>query len=49
MLRHLELPEAAGRVERAVESVLEAGSPRTADLGGTATSAEFTDALIEAL
>ena len=49
MLRHLGEPETAGRIERAVERVLEAGSPRTPDLGGAATSAEFTDALIEAL
>jgi isocitrate dehydrogenase (NAD+) len=49
MLRHLNEPKAATQIEQAVERVLEAGSPRTPDLGGSATSAEFTEALIEAL
>ena len=49
MLRHLNEPEAATQIEQAVERVLEAGSPRTPDLGGSATSAEFTDALVKAL
>jgi homoisocitrate dehydrogenase len=49
MLRHLNEPKAATQIEQAVERVLEAGSPRTPDLGGSATSAEFTDALLKAL
>src|SRR5919197_51234 len=43
MLRHLNEIEPAGRIERAVERVLEAGSPRTPDLGGTATSTQLND------
>ena len=49
MLRHLGEPAAAERVEAAIERLLAEGGPRTRDLGGSATSAQFTDALIEAL
>jgi homoisocitrate dehydrogenase len=49
MLRHLNEIEAAEQIEGAIERVLEAGSPRTPELGGSATSAEFTEALIRAL
>lgn len=49
MLRDFGEPEAAGRVRRAVETVLKKGESRTADLGGTARTSEFTDALIRAL
>lgn len=49
MLRHLNEPAAADRIEQAIERTLEGGSVRTRDLGGTATSAEFTAALIAAL
>jgi len=49
MLEHLGHPEAAAEITGAIESVL-AGSPvRTRDLGGTATTDEFTTALIDAL
>jgi isopropylmalate/isohomocitrate dehydrogenase-like protein len=48
MLRYLGVPEAADTVERAVAAVL-ADGPRTGDLGGKATSAEVTDAVIAAL
>jgi isocitrate dehydrogenase (NAD+) len=41
--------EAARRTLAAVESVLVAGHVRTADLGGTATTSEMADAIIEAL
>jgi isocitrate dehydrogenase (NAD+) len=49
MLRHLGEVTAAERVEGAIERLLAEGGPRTRDLGGSATSAEFTDALIQAL
>ncbi|MDH3525156.1 MAG: isocitrate/isopropylmalate dehydrogenase family protein [Acidobacteriota bacterium] len=45
MMEHLGLREEAGRVRRALHAVL-AGGTRTADLGGTASTSEFTDALV---
>ena len=49
MLEHLGQADPARRIERAVESVLAAGSPRTPDLGGHATTMDVTNALVEAL
>ena len=46
MLRHLGEGDAAARVERAVYDVIADGRVLTADLGGAATSAEMTDAVI---
>jgi len=48
MLRYLGEPDAADRVERAVETVV-ANGPRTGDLGGQAGSADVTAAVVEAL
>ena len=48
MLRYLDEEAAADRIDRAVAAVLASG-PRTGDLGGKATSAEVTDAIIAAL
>ncbi len=49
MLDHLKARDAAGAVERAVAAVLAAGAPRTPDLGGAATTAEVTRAIIARL
>jgi isocitrate dehydrogenase (NAD+) len=49
MLRHLQLPEAAERFERALLSVYAVGKVRTADLGGTASCQAFTDAVLATL
>ncbi len=49
MLRHMGEEEAAGRIERALGTVYEAGQVRTGDLGGKATSREFTDAVKAAM
>ena len=49
MLRHLGLGDEAARVEQAVTRVLADGVVRTADLGGSATTGEVADAVIEAL
>ncbi len=49
MLEHLGLPEASRAVERAVASLLAEGGPRTPDLGGTATTAEVTSAVVAKL
>jgi isocitrate dehydrogenase (NAD+) len=49
MLKDLGEADAAGRILRSVESVLTEGKTRTADLGGTASTTAFTDALIAAM
>jgi isocitrate dehydrogenase (NAD+) len=45
MLHHLGESEAARRIEKALLAVFASGDVRTGDLGGSATTAEFTDAL----
>jgi tartrate dehydrogenase/decarboxylase/D-malate dehydrogenase len=49
MLEHLGEPAAAQRLMRAVEAVTARGDVLTPDLGGTATTAQVTDAVIAAL
>jgi isocitrate dehydrogenase (NAD+) len=49
MLRHLGHPDEADRVEAAVRDVIAEGKATTADLGGTAGTAAFADAVIERL
>jgi isocitrate dehydrogenase (NAD+) len=49
MLQHIGEKEAAGRVVTAVHGVLAAGEVRTRDLGGTATTLEFSHAICHAL
>jgi isocitrate dehydrogenase (NAD+) len=49
MLEHLKETSAAQSIRRALDTVLAAGTVRTRDLGGTATTAEFTAAVCEAL
>ncbi|HEY0524483.1 MAG TPA: tartrate dehydrogenase [Stellaceae bacterium] len=49
MLDHLGEAEAAARLMAAVERVTAAGSPLTPDLGGTATTAEVTQAVCDAI
>ncbi len=48
MLDHLGETATAQKIDRAVDQVLAEG-PRTADLGGKATTEEFTDAVIDTL
>jgi len=45
MLRHLGEGAMADRVTRAVETVLTEGRIRTRDLGGTATTMEYAEAI----
>ena len=45
MLRYLDEDEQAARILRALEQVLAAGETRTPDLGGSATTREFADAI----
>jgi isocitrate dehydrogenase (NAD+) len=49
MLHHLGDHEGGTRVEDAVRTVLERGEVKTADLGGTASTAAYTEALIVAI
>ncbi|AET03641.1 NAD-dependent isocitrate dehydrogenase [Medicago truncatula] len=49
MLRHLQFPAFADRLENAVEKVILEGKYRTKDLGGTSTTQEVVDAVIDAL
>jgi isocitrate dehydrogenase (NAD+) len=49
MLTYLGETEAAGRIERAVRHVYREGKTLTRDVGGSATTAEFTKGLIQAL
>jgi tartrate dehydrogenase/decarboxylase/D-malate dehydrogenase len=49
MLDHLDHPEAAAEVEGAIAGVFAQTSVRTPDLGGTATTSDFTKALLELL
>jgi isocitrate dehydrogenase (NAD+) len=49
MLRWLGLAEAAQRFDHALMQVYSEGKVRTTDLGGTATTSEFTDTIIAAL
>ncbi|EGW32324.1 isocitrate dehydrogenase [Spathaspora passalidarum NRRL Y-27907] len=49
MLRHLGLNEQANRISKATYDVIAEGEIRTADIGGTATTTEFTDAIVAKL
>ncbi len=49
MLRHIGEDDAASRVMTALERVLTGGVVRTRDLGGTASTTEFTRALCETM
>ncbi|MDH5760081.1 MAG: isocitrate/isopropylmalate dehydrogenase family protein [Gemmatimonadota bacterium] len=49
MLEHLGDHETGGRIRSALTSVVDSGDARTVDMGGTATTNEFTDAVVRAL
>ena len=49
MLDHLEQTETAQRIRDALERVVTRGEARTADMGGSATTTDFTAALVRAL
>jgi isocitrate dehydrogenase (NAD+) len=49
MLHHLDEGERASRVMKALWAALADGSMRTADLGGTASTSRFTDAIVSHL
>lgn len=47
MLRHLGLDEQANRISRAVYAVIEDGTVRTKDMGGSSTTEEFSRAVLQ--
>ena len=47
MLRHLGLDEHANRISGALHKVIAQGASRTPDLGGSASTTEFTKAIIK--
>jgi isocitrate dehydrogenase (NAD+) len=49
MLDHMEQGDVAHRIREAIDSVVQGGVARTADMGGTATTKEFTVALVRAI
>lgn len=49
MLRHLQLPELADRVEGACFRVLKEGQVLTEDLGGNSTCSAYTNEIIKYL
>ena len=49
MLRHLGYPGEAERVETALREIIAEGRTITYDLGGSAGTSEFADAIIERL
>jgi isocitrate dehydrogenase (NAD+) len=46
MLRHMNLTDKADLIENSVFAVLKMGEVRTADIGGTSSCTEYTDAII---
>ena len=49
MLDHIGEPDAAARIQRGLHTVLQDGTTLTRDLGGNASTTEFTDAIIQKL
>ena len=49
MLDHLGSADAHDRIVRTIEKVLATGGPRTPDLGGRATTADVTNAILQEL
>jgi isocitrate dehydrogenase (NAD+) len=49
LLDHVEQAEAASRIRAALDGVVRSGEARTRDMGGEASTAEFTDAVVRAL
>ena len=49
MLRHIDEPEAADKVQKAIETVYAERKTLTRDVGGTAGTSQFADAVLAAL
>ena len=46
MLRHIDERAAADKIETALMALFKEGKVRTRDIGGTATTDEFADAIV---
>ena len=49
MLRHIDEPATADRIQSALEKVYAAGNSLTRDVGGTAGTTDFKEAILAAL
>jgi isocitrate dehydrogenase (NAD+) len=49
MLRHLDEPAAADKVQKALETVYTERNTLTRDVGGTAGTSQFADAVLAAM
>jgi isocitrate dehydrogenase (NAD+) len=49
LLEHVEQREVASRVRDAIDTVIQAGESLTVDMGGGASTKEYTQALLRAL
>lgn len=49
MLRHLKLNDKAEQIHNAITKTIEEGKYRTADLGGSSTTTDFTKAICDHL
>jgi len=49
MLKHVDKPDLAARLQTAVEGTLQVDNVRTGDLGGKATTKEFAAAVVKRL
>ncbi len=49
LLKDMDETAAAERIQKAVNAVLTEGKVRTCDIGGTATTMEFTEAIVAKL
>jgi isocitrate dehydrogenase (NAD+) len=49
MLRHLDEPVAAGRIQKALETVYSERKFLTRDVGGTSGTTQFADAILVAM
>ena len=49
LLDHVEQPDVASRIRNAIDTVVLANESRTVDMGGSASTTEYTEALVRAL
>ena len=49
LLDHVEQQEVATRIRGALDTVIRANESRTVDMGGSASTTEYTEALVRAL
>ncbi|HEU4734062.1 MAG TPA: isocitrate/isopropylmalate family dehydrogenase, partial [Kofleriaceae bacterium] len=49
LLEHVEQPGAAARLRKGILAALASAATRTGDLGGRASTAQYTDAVIRAM